>query len=319
MIIFFNFFLISSIKIYQHEEQEFLNWMRKSDSIYIGEEYSFRLGVFLSNKRYIQEFNKKSTFQLSLNNFACYTPAEYRSLLTKPKTIKPHSFTKTIQSRGIPDEIDWRKKGIINPIRNQGGCGSGWAFSAICAQESQWALQKEELLLLSPQNLLDCCWKCEGCEDGQPDTATYYVLEEQNGKWMLENDYEYEETARSNCKFDSKKSVSFTKKILNVQTSHEDDMKAKCAEFGVLSAQIDASLTSFEWYSGGVYDEPDCNPWNLCHSINVVGYGIYNGIDYWLIRNSWGNRWGIDGYGMMSRNKNGQCGIDMLTFVPLVE
>jgi len=278
--------LSCSALISAHEEKSFLAWMREHNRLYTGDEYSFRLGIFLTNAAYIQEFNKNGKFQLSANHFAAMTPAEYRSLLTKTRrSVKQQPKTETNYQKAIPDEIDWRTRGIVNPICDQMSCGSGWAFASTCAQESQWALQKEELYALSPQNVLDCCWKCEGCDNGEADTATYYVMEEQEGKWMLDNDYPYIGHARQ-CKYEATKGVTFTKKILYTKTADEKDMKEKCAQYGVLAAEMDASLASFAWYSSGIYEEPECNPWNLCHSVNVVGYGVSSGVDYWLFRNS---------------------------------
>ena len=158
--------------------------MRKSNQFYIGEEYHFRLGIFITNSRYIREFNSvKRSFKVGLNDFSCYTTTEYKSLLGNlgpSRSIRP-KILRTITD-DIPDSIDWREKGVVNEIKNQGHCGSCWAFSAIQACESSYAISYGTLYTCSEQNLVDCCdGGCSGCSGGYHYRALDYVINTQKG------------------------------------------------------------------------------------------------------------------------------------------
>ncbi|PFX14979.1 Cathepsin L [Stylophora pistillata] len=107
--------------------------------------------------------------------------------------------------------------------------------------------------------------------------------------------------------------------FVDVKHGNEDALKSAVATVGPVSVAIDAAHTSFKHYKDGVYDEPDCSSVNLDHAVLVVGYGTTaDEKDYWLVKNSWGNGWGMDGYIMMSRNKDNQCGIATNASYPLV-
>ena len=316
------FFFLSSLAqsafVQAHEERAFLAWMKEHNQMFVGEEYSFRLGVFLSNKRYISEFNKAGNrkFTLGVNRFAAMTQSEYKAFLTKPrsvhekKTIKSQPFVPKLKD--LPDEVDWRTKGVLNEVRDQGWCASGWAFACCAAMEANWAIYHNDLYVLSPQNFLDCVWSCEGCDGGSSDAAADWAINEQEGQFNLESDYPYEMDTMGNCRYKADKGVT---KLASITLAMFDEETAKklCAEVGPLSAEFDASLLTFEYYSGGVYDDENCSEWGICHSLAIVGYGVYEGEDYWLIRNSYGKQWGLDGYGMVKRN-GGHCGIDFSPF-----
>lgn len=307
-----------SIEIMQHEEKAFVSWMREHNKMFVGDEYAFRLGIYLSNARFIREFNQgHASFKVAENLFSASTPSEYRAYLTKPqKPVKRAENTPLkLKYDPLPDDWDWREKGVVSPIRDQAGCGSGWAFASAACQESTWAIYRSQLNVLSVSNLIDCDWQDEGCYSGSADGASYYVLKEQNGLWMAESDYPYR-PQEGQCKFDANKAIESFSGVH--YTRNETDMAHHVAEYGVLSCAYDGSLMSFEYYYSGVYDDDQCDPWDLCHCMLVVGYGTDSGKDYWLVKNSFGTTWGIKGYGEMIRNKNGQCGIDLLTFAHIL-
>jgi len=312
--------LATSALVKKNEERAFLSWMREHNQFYVGDEYAFRLGVFLSNQRYISEFNKDSSkkFKLGLNRFSALTHNEYKAFLTRPHGAdkKKPSVQYTQKNNDIPDTVDWRTKGVVNEIRDQGWCGAGWAFAPTAAMESTWAIAHSDLLVLSPMNILDCTYACEACESGTSDEGAIMVIYDQAGKFMLEADYPYKDQSQMDCRFDASKGVT---QLLNISYASwdEDKMAVLCAEIGPLSCEFDASLSSFEYYSSGVYDDPDCSPWGLCHSLAIVGYGTYQGEDYWLIKNSYGKSWGLDGYGMVKRN-GGNCGIQSGPFAMVI-
>lgn len=193
----FAFMLVScfsKILLQQHEERSFINWMRLNNAIYTGEEYHFRLGIFLTNKRLIEEFNQrqKKTFTVSLNKFACNTPSEYRSILGSiPTSNQGKTVHKIDKNQNDPDSFDWREKGGVNQIIDQGNWGACWAFSVIAAEEGSYFASTGQLLLLSEQNLVDCVKECHGCGGGYPYKGLDHVINNQNHKFALETDYPY--------------------------------------------------------------------------------------------------------------------------------
>jgi len=288
-----------------------------TNNLYTGEEYSFRLGVYLTNSRAIQEFNaKSSTFQVGINDFTAMTPAEYRSLLGHRQMN--NIITRKAEVKGnAPESVDWRDSGIVNPVKNQAQCGSCWAFSVIQAQESKWAKEKGQLISLSEQNLVDCVTSCYGCNGGDEYISFDYVIKHQGGLFMKEEDYPY--TGRDGkCKFDKTKGVCPVKAWMRPTQGNEDELAEGCATMGVVSIAIDAGQWSFQAYSHGIYDEPRCSSTRLDHAVGLVGYGVDNGVKFWLVRNSWGANWGEKGYIRMIRGKKNQCGVATDCVMPVL-
>lgn len=301
-----------SIGIHAHEEKAFVSWMRETNNIFTGDEYHFRLGIFLTNKRYIQEHNRADNgFKVGLNHLAHLTPSEYKTLLGyRPRTTKKNPIKLTNVAK---DSVDWRTKGIVNEIKNQAHCGSCWAFSAIQCCESRWAQAGNKLLIFSEQNIVDCVEACAGCNGGEPFAAINHVIRNQAGKFNLESDYPYTAVDGS-CKFDGTKSVGLTRGYDDIQEV-EDELQ-KAVSQGVVSVCIDASQQSFHLYKSGVYYEPACSSWDLDHAVGCVGYGTEGSSAYWIVRNSWGTVWGEEGYIRMARNRDNNCGIASEVILP---
>ena len=297
-----------SLLVSQNEEKSFLSWMRKYNQVFVGDEYNLRLGIFLSNSRLVQKHNANSNFKLSLNHLSCLTNAEYRSLLGHISlTSSRKSIIKELKNDDLPDSIDWREKGIVNSIKDQGNCGSCWAFGTIQACESAYALVHNELLSCSEQNLIDCVWGCNGCYGGQESSALQYIVNIQWGALNLESEYVY--TARQGiCKFSYFTAVNSIKSYASGKPGDEEYLKALCAQ-GVCDVAIDAGSSQFQLYSGGIYIDNSCSSLYLNHAVGLVGYGTEGTQDYWIVRNSWGPSWGEAGYIRMARNANNQCGI----------
>lgn len=316
-------FAASKLILNLNDERQFVSWMRAHGTFYTGDEYHLRLGIFLSNFRYIQNYNCKKglTFRLGMNKFACYTPSEYNSLLgTK---LRDHyelpTKAKKDQSENspIPDSFDWREKNYVNPIKDQADCGAGWAFSAIASSETSYMISYGTLPTLSEQNLIDCVVFCFGCTSGSPQDALGYVRQIQKGYFNYESDYPYT-GSKGQCEFNQGKPAGRFTEYAIVISKDENDLKERVAWHGVASATISASSSEFQLYSGGILDNPSCKSSDkLDHSVAVVGYGAENGIDYWIVRNSWGMSWGEKGYVRMIRNKENQCGIASRALVAL--
>ena len=299
----------------QHEEKSFLNWMRSTNQFYTGEEYQTRFGIYLSNSRLVKEHNSRNNkFTVSMNKFAALTPEEYRSLLGFKMDIKKNKATKT-QRRSNADSLDWREKGVVNGIKDQSSCGSCWAFSSIQAVESSNAIATGKLQRFSEQNLVDCVTSCSGCAGGLIDPAYDYVISEQNGQFVLEDDYKYT-ASEGTCKFAQYKPAGHISRYINIVEGDEDDLAAKVENYGPVAVAIDAGKWSFQLYSSGIYDEPACSPYNLDHAVGCVGYGVESETKYWIVRNSWGTSWGEKGYIRMLWKDN-QCGIASMATLPI--
>jgi cathepsin L len=189
----------SSALVHVHQEKSFIAHMRKSGRLYTRDEYQFRLSIYLVNSRYVKEFNSRSTssFTLRRNNFAFLTPAEYKVLLgykgTRASSLKKghvlaHRPNKKI---GQPSSYDWRDQNVVQVVKDQGNCGSCWAFGAIGAQESMYAIYSKQLFNLSEQNLVDCDIEDYGYDGGDALNAWHHVLWIQDGNFVTEVSYPY--------------------------------------------------------------------------------------------------------------------------------
>ncbi|OHT13704.1 cysteine protease 8 [Tritrichomonas foetus] len=318
----FSFFAAfsSAAALYQlHEQKAFLGWMRSTNQFYTGDEYQVRFGIYLSNKRFVESHNANpaNSYKVTLNNFAALTPSEYKSLLGyKPAFNRNSQHAKITKAQKTNTEsVDWREKGVVNDVRNQYMCGSCWAFSAIQAIESVYAIGTGTLLSLSEQNLVDCVDTCEGCNGGLMDAAYDYVIEKQNGQFNTEASYWYigiDET----CMFDKYEKAGSISGYYNVAASSEDDLAAKVEQYGPAAVAIDASAVGFQLYWGGIYDNSGCSSVMLDHGVGCVGFGVEGGTQYWIVRNSWGSWWGESGYIRMIRKDN-QCGIATMSCIPI--
>ena len=291
--------------------------------MFTGDEYHTRFGIWLTNKRYIEEHNAgKFSYTLALNKLAHLTQSEYRNLLgykmnKRERKLYEKQATK-ITKFTAPDSFDWREKGVVNAIKDQLNCGSCWAFSAVQAQESVYAINTKTLQSLSEQNLIDCVTTCYGCNGGLMTQAYDYVISSQNGQWMLEDDYKYTATQLV-CRWDSARAYQKTTGYITIEKGNETDLLEKVVTYGPAAVAVDSISADFHFYDGDIYDEPDCSSEYLDHGVGVVGYGAEDGVKFWIVRNSWGTDWGEDGYIRMSRDKNNQCGIATQASIPTVE
>ena len=300
-----------------NEERSFVAFMREHNLAYTGDEYNLRLGIYITNARRVAEFNREgNTYTVALNQFACFTPAEYRALLSARPSFRAGAKLQAKTTSAAPDAIDWRTKGVVNKVKDQSSCGSCWAFSAIGAQESQWAIVSGTLQSLSESNLVDCVDTCWGCSGGWPSSAYTYVIDHQSGKFMLDSDYPYK-PVQGACAFDASKGIQNIKGFVDVTKGDEQDLKEKVGTLGPASICIDASSWGFQMYSGGIYDDTHCSSTVLDHAVIAVGYGNDGWHDFWIVRNSWGSGWGESGYVRMIRNKKNQCGEATVALVPV--
>ncbi|EMP27944.1 Golgi phosphoprotein 3-like protein [Chelonia mydas] len=190
----------------------------------------------------------------------------------------------SIQDQG-PDCIDWRKSGYVTNVKNQGSCGSCWAFSAVGALEGQLKKKTGRLVSLSPQNLVDCSWRYgnHGCNGGFMTKAFRYVMN--NSGIDSETSYPYE-GQNKNCRYKTSGRAATCVSYKSIPKGNETYLERTVASVGPVSVAIDASLRSFQQYHSGVYYDSECSSSHLNHAILVVGYCVDRGVPYWLVKNS---------------------------------
>lgn len=297
------------------------------------EELEHRFDVFRTNFLNIVSHNSdvSQNFTMGVNQFTDLTPDEFRerfigglgfsSDISMIGSYGCKSFSSDASS-SLPLSVDWREKGAVTSVKDQGQCGSCWAFSSTGAVEGAWAIFKGQLLDLSEQELVDCAtglsYGSSGCNGGQMDGGFKYVIE--HGQCLLAV-YPYtsgvSETGGVCQKCSSSISMS---SCSDVKSNDQVSLKVAVVQQPVAIA-IEADTRYFQSYSGGVLDAASCGT-NLDHGVLIVGYGTEDGMNYWLVKNSWSDTWGEQGYVKILRsdstNDAGICGIAMEPSFPSV-
>jgi len=194
-----------------------------------------------------------------------------------------------------PQTLDWRNQNMVTPVKDQGQCGSCWAFSVTENIESMYCMKNQidctTFAPLAPQEIVDCDTTDQGCNGGDPPTAYAFVMQE--GGMEDESDYPY--TAQDGtCNFQSNL-VKVTISNWQYATSNSDEstMQSNLASWGPLSICVDAE--PWQDYTGGVLMASDCSN-SLDHCVQLVGYDLTQSTPFWIVRNSWGADWGENGY-----------------------
>jgi len=281
-----------------------------------------RFLIFKENLQFIKEHNKlfnerEISFNLAVNQFV---DMKIEEIGQEPHVIEMETDDSVpCVDMAVPDEIpggtsfelpfDWRDKGAVTEVRDQGKCKSSWAFAAVGALESLQFIKNGKLVQLSAQQLLDCAGNAhgnEGCKGGSPPSA-YKYLEANDG---IDTAKSYLYSAQvEDCRFNNE-TIGATMKEFHEILPDEEAIRGFVQTHGPVSVGIDARWKSFLFYSSGVYHEPKCNSSVISHHALIVGLGTTFGReDYWIVKNSWGSTWGNEGYIWMARNKDNHCGI----------
>ncbi|CAA6664648.1 unnamed protein product [Spirodela intermedia] len=288
----------------------FVRFVRRYGKSYdSAEEIRRRFSIFVDNLRLIRSSNRRGrSYTLGINQFADMTWDEFQAhrlgaAQNCSATLKGnHKLTDVV----LPETKDWREEGIVSPVKNQGNCGSCWTFSTTGALEAAYTQLTGKSISLSEQQLVDCAtsfnnFGCNGYNGGL-DTEASYPYAGVNGF----------------CKF---KLANVGVKVVdsvNITLGAEDELKHAVALVRPVSIAFEV-VRGFRFYKSGVYTSDSCgsSPMDVNHAVLAVGYGVEDGVPYWLIKNSWGNSWGDNGYFKMELGKN-MCGVATCASYPVV-
>uniref|UniRef100_A0A3Q3JGF7 Cathepsin 12 n=1 Tax=Monopterus albus TaxID=43700 RepID=A0A3Q3JGF7_MONAL len=271
-----------------------------------------RRAIWEENKQMIEDNNQEffmgmRPFTMAMNKYGDLVRQEYQVLQGATIDTQFAKRGKAISARRLRNNakkldgwfVDYRNMGYVTQVKDQGYCGSCWAFSTTGAIEGQLYKRTGQLISLSEQNLVDCSksYGTYGC----------------NGAWMA-NAYDYV----INNGLQSTDTYPYTSLVSLLTWIPSPALADAVATIGPVTVAVDADHPSFLFYSSGIYDEPNCNSNNLSHAVLLVGYGSEGGQDYWIIKNSWGTNWGEGGYMRMIRDGKNTCGIASYALYPIL-
>lgn len=282
---------------------------------------AFRRTIWEKNLLKIEQHNLeyslgKHSYLLKMNHFGDMEDEEFYQFMNgfvqeQEETMEVPVF----QGSGtfkVPKEVDWRTKGYVTPVKNQGHCGSCWAFSATGALEAQIFKKTGRLTSLSEQNLVDCSRPQgnHGCSGGYITGAFKYV--QSNGGINSEATYPYLERDDGMCHYDPLNKAGNCTSFVRIPQGSEGALEQAVALVGPVSVAVDATVFTFRFYHSGVYYDRWCSQM-VNHAMLAVGYGAsqenMKSSDYWLIKNSWTENWGEQGYLRLLKGAGNQCGV----------
>jgi len=288
----------------------FDSWIAKHDKNYQSlEEKQNRYQIWKANGDYIQKHNllyqhNLVSYNLAMNEFGYLTGDEFARFALKSNLLERKGYT-SVALEGkrseidIPDSFDWRAKNVVPGVVDQGQCGSAVLFAEGHAIEAAYTIGTGKVIRIDYEQLAACM--ANGC-NGAPAFACYYYVE----KCGAPNTQDY---YKKECQYNATLSLPIIDGHVLVQSGDEVALANALYNNGPHSVGVDASHSSFQFYSSGIYYEPSCSPTQIDHEMLLVGYGIQSGSKFWIVQNSWGVNWGMNGYINMARERNNNCGI----------
>jgi len=268
---------------------------------------SQRYEIFMENMVKAAELERQNPqAQFGMSPFADLTAAEfkvYHNLNVTRKASPPPMFSDAEVAAALASGVDWRSKGAVTQVKDQGQCGSCWAFSSTGGIEGAWQLAGNQLTSVSEQELVSCDKIDSGCNGGLMDNAYSWLVSREQGKIVTEASYPYTSGRGSGgrCESLEGKTVGATISGHKDVTHTEAQMAAWISKNGPLPIAVDAQ-SHWQTYTGGIVS--NCNGKSLDHGVLAVGYTS----DYWIVKNSWGSSWGESGYIRLAYGSN-QCGL----------
>jgi cathepsin L len=284
-------------------------------------EYTLHKTIYYLNVDKIEKHNANPKFgwKLAINKFTDMTESEIKAYkgynknlgYLKREMIPFNKINKSYNLSALPESVDWRTKNVVSAVKDQGGCGSCWAFSATESIESAVALGSGQLLTLAPQQIVSCtknphhCGGTGGCSGATPQLAFAYIASA--GGMTSEDNLPYQGSDGS-CPAALPTLVAGIKGFQQVDTNSYESLMDAVANHGPVSISVDAN--NWDSYESGIFDGCDQGSPDINHAVQLVGYGTENGKDFWIVRNSWGSGWGENGYIRLARLSSPRCGTD---------
>jgi len=310
---------LASITDSEHMKSMWESWKSQNNKAYSDIEEPARFGIFSHNYKKIQKFNAENdTPQLAINKFADLTASEFKSqhascaFAAEQQLVEERSEYQYVGA--LPASVDWRSKGAVTPVKNQGQCGSCWSFSTTGVLEGFNFINSGKLLSFSEQQIVDCDTGVDqGCDGGWPYLAVEYAAK--NG---LETEAEYPYTAQDGtCRYKSNEAKKVNSNYSFVTANSTDQLKAALVNMPV-SVLIEADQDVFQFYKNGVI-KTGCGA-SLDHAVLAVGYHKVGVLEAFIVKNSWGTDWGMDGYVQIwsQQQPNGGQGVCGILAQPMI-
>jgi len=272
--------------------------------------------VWKENYEEVEKFNSQDhTYKKGMNQFGDMTSQEFKEYIkpmyfpTQQNTVRTPA-TKKIKD--LPANVDWRTKGAVTAIYDQGQCGSSPYWSAIESMEGVHVISGQgSLVALSTQQIIDCSnndiYNNQGCNGGWMNASIQYVIDNKGIASAASYPYNSQNgTSNPTCEYKVADKVASFDAYVNIEQTEEALTEALSLRTVASAVAYDEN---FQFYSWGVFNDPSCGH-DIEHGIGVVGYGTFtNGTEYYILKNTWGTTWGMDGFMLLARNAGNMCGI----------
>jgi len=311
-------FVLLLLALAYASEYTFEQYVKDYNKEYTPAEYVIHQRIFLHRVEEINRHNADANamYQKGINKFTDMTHSElkaFRGYNHKMRTTMLGADNPCVAAQlsavtALPDSVDWRtaKPAVVSPVKDQGSCGSCWAFATAETVESALAISTGNLTILSPQNVVSCtpnpdnCGGTGGCNGAIAELGFTYI--KTNGI-ATEANWPYKQTTGV-CDEAAHTKVATVTGCSKLAENNYTDLMTAVATFGPIAVSVDAKKWSA--YTKGIYNGCDTEAdYDIDHAVQLVGYGTESGTDYWIVRNSWGPNWGEAGYIRLLRHSDG--------------